>query len=190
MMASTNLPTQLPKLKDNNWDRRNVQMQAIFGFQEVQEVITEGVTALVDNPTEAQRIAHRNIKKKDCKATYLIHQSIDEVNFDKIATCTSAKEAWDTLERCHNGGDKVKKVKLQALRRKYEHMEMEEDEKIEDFFNRLRTITNPMAQNGERITDQQFCEKVLRSLPSRFDYIVCTIEETKDITTVTPAELL
>ncbi|MCH79762.1 hypothetical protein A2U01_0000518 [Trifolium medium] len=93
MMGSNNIPTQLPKLKDNNWDRWNVQMQVIFGFQEVQEVIQEGVTALADNATEAQRTAHRANKKKDCKATYLIHQSVDEINFDKIATCTSAKEA-------------------------------------------------------------------------------------------------
>ncbi|MCI11058.1 copia protein, partial [Trifolium medium] len=51
---------------------------------------------------------------------------------------TSLKEASDTLERCYTSGAKVKKVKLQALRRKYEHAEMEEQEKVEHFFNRVR----------------------------------------------------
>ncbi|GAU35215.1 hypothetical protein TSUD_204910 [Trifolium subterraneum] len=133
---------------------------------------------------------YRANKKKDCKAIYLIHQSVDEVNFDKISACTTAKQAWETLERCHTGGMKVKKVKLQALRKQYEHTEMEDDEKIEDFFNKVKVITNSMALNGETISDEQFCEKILRSLPPRFDFIVCTIEETKDLSTMTPAELL
>ncbi|CAJ2635289.1 unnamed protein product [Trifolium pratense] len=190
MMNPNNVPSQLPKLKGDNWDRWNIQMQAIFGFQEVLEIIQQGYAVVGDEGTAAQRTAYAANKKKDCKAIYLIHQSVDEVNFDKISTCTTAKQAWDTLERCHTGDAKVKKVKLQALRKQYEHVEMEETEKIEDFFNRVRNITNSMSLNGEVITDQQFCEKILRSLPSRFDYIVCTVEETKDLATMTPAELM
>ncbi|GAU37611.1 hypothetical protein TSUD_365320 [Trifolium subterraneum] len=189
-MSSNNIPTQLPKLTSENWDRWNIQMQAIFGFQEVLEVIQDGYAVVGDEGTEAQRTLYRANKKKDCKAIYLIHQSVDEVNFDKISACATAKQAWDTLERCHTGGMKVKKVKLQALRKQYEHTEMEDDEKIEDFFNKVKVITNSMKLNGETISDEQFCEKILRSLPPRFDFIVCTIEETKDLSTMTPAELL
>jgi hypothetical protein len=36
-------------------------------------------------------------------------------------------------------------MKLQALRRQYEHIDMEEQEKIEDFFNRVRVVTNLIA---------------------------------------------
>ncbi|PNX64477.1 hypothetical protein L195_g054039, partial [Trifolium pratense] len=55
-------------------------------------------------------------KKKDCKGIYLIHQSVDEINFDKISTCTSSKEACDIMKKCHAEGTKVKKVKLQTLK--------------------------------------------------------------------------
>ncbi|GAU36409.1 hypothetical protein TSUD_38770 [Trifolium subterraneum] len=189
-MSSNNIPTQLPKLTSENWDRWNIQMQAIFGFQEVLEVIQNGYAVVGDEGTEAQRTLYHANKKKDCKTIYLTHQSIDEVNFDKIFACATAKQAWDTLERCHTGDMKAKKVNLQALRKQYEHTEMEDDEKIEDFFNKVKVITNSMALNGETISDEQFCEKILRSLPSRFDFIVCTIEETKDLSTMTPTELL
>ncbi|GAU38696.1 hypothetical protein TSUD_54440 [Trifolium subterraneum] len=165
-------------------------MQAIFGFQEVLEVVQNGYVIVGEEGTEAQKTLYRTNKKKDCKAIYLIHQSVDEINFDKISTCKTTKEAWDTLERCHTGGTKVKKVKLQALRKQYEHVEMEEQEKIEDYFSKVRVITNAMTLNGEVISDEQFCEKILRSLPAKFDYIVCTIEETKELANMTPTELL
>jgi hypothetical protein len=52
-MASNNIPTQLPKLKVDNWDRWNVQMQAISGFQDISEGIYNGTEAIGDEATEA-----------------------------------------------------------------------------------------------------------------------------------------
>ncbi|MCI03203.1 retrovirus-related pol polyprotein from transposon TNT 1-94, partial [Trifolium medium] len=92
----------------------------------VLEVIQNGIPAIGGEATDAQKTTYREYKKKYCKATYHIHQSISEVNFGKKLSCTSSKDAWNTLERCHTSGAKVKKVKLQALDRKYEHIEMEE----------------------------------------------------------------
>jgi len=40
------------------------------------------------------------------------------------------------------GDDKVKKISLQALRRQYEFLEMKKEEKIEDYFSTIQTITN------------------------------------------------
>ena len=42
-----------------------------------------GVGDLAANVTEAQRSAHKDLKKKDCKALFLIHQSLDEANFER-----------------------------------------------------------------------------------------------------------
>jgi len=54
------------------------QMKAIFWFQEVFEVVNNVVESLPTNPTEVQRIAHREAEKKDCKAIFYIHQSMDK----------------------------------------------------------------------------------------------------------------
>ncbi|PNX63403.1 hypothetical protein L195_g061609, partial [Trifolium pratense] len=48
MMNPNNVPSQLPKLKGDNWDRWNIQMQAIFGFQEVLEIIQQGYAVVGD----------------------------------------------------------------------------------------------------------------------------------------------
>jgi hypothetical protein len=80
------------------------------------------------------------------------------------------------------GGDpKVKKVKLQSLRRQYELLDMEQRETVSDYFSRLVTLTNQMKNCGYALTNQTIIEKILRTLPSKFDHIVVTIEETKDL---------
>ena len=46
-----------------------------------------------------------------------------------------------------------------------------------------------MRSHGETVEERRIVEKVFRSLPSRFDVIVRTIEETKDISKFTVDEL-
>lgn len=43
--------------------------------------------------------------------------------------------------------------------------------------------------NGEQLIDQQICDKFVRFLPLKFDYIVCVIKETKYTTYMTIKEL-
>lgn len=86
------------------------QMKVIFGFQEVFEVVNNVVESLPTNPTEVQRIAHREAKKKDCKAIFYIHQCMDNKVFEKIADVESSKKACDTLMKYLSGDDKVKKI--------------------------------------------------------------------------------
>ncbi|MCI90249.1 F-box protein, partial [Trifolium medium] len=48
---------------------------------------------------------------------YAIQTAVDSANFDKISNAESSKEAWDILVKCYEGGEKVKNVKLQSLKR-------------------------------------------------------------------------
>ena len=67
-------------------------MQSLFGFHETLEVVTNGVPALGEDATDAQRTAHKHAKKKDCKAAFYIQSAVDAANFDRIAHAESAKE--------------------------------------------------------------------------------------------------
>jgi len=55
-----------------------VQMRVLFDYHELWDVVESGVSALVANATEAQRVVHRDQKKKDNKALYLIHQGMND----------------------------------------------------------------------------------------------------------------
>ncbi|KAF1899345.1 hypothetical protein Lal_00019473 [Lupinus albus] len=138
---------------------------------------------------EIQRSTHRETKKKDNKALFLIHECVDDVHFEKIQNATTSKEACDILIRSHAGGEKIKKVKLQTLRRQYEMLKMEESDRIGDYFTKILTITNHMKGYGESIIDFMIIEKIMRSLPHKLDYIVVAIEESKDVNAMRIEEL-
>ncbi|MCI68786.1 F-box protein, partial [Trifolium medium] len=81
--------------------------------------------ALAANANAEARNTHSDLKKKDCKALYAIQAVVDTTNFDRIYDAETAKEAWDILVKYRDGGEKVKAVKLQSLRRQYELLQME-----------------------------------------------------------------
>ncbi|XP_019455127.1 PREDICTED: uncharacterized protein LOC109356254 [Lupinus angustifolius] len=179
---NNNLPSMsLPVLTDKNWDRWNTQMKVLFNFQEVNEAVENELVVPGPEATEIQRNMFKEAKKKDNKALFLLHQCVDDTHFEKIQNAITAKDAWDILTRSHSGGDKIKKVKLQTLRRQYELIQVEENDKVGDYFTKVITITNQMKGCGETVTDLMIIEKIMRSLPQKFDYIVVAIEESKDV---------
>ncbi|GAU30894.1 hypothetical protein TSUD_381070 [Trifolium subterraneum] len=181
---------KLPILDNsNNWDRWSKQMKVIFGFQEVQEVIEAEITPIAVNATEAEQTAHRALKKKDFKAMFFIHQCVDLVNFQKIENATSAKECWDTLEKGHSGNDKLKQVRLSTWKRQFELLQMDENESIAEYFNKITNITNQMKSCGSTVSDGDMVEKVIGTLSSKFDYIIVAIMEAKDVSTMKLEEL-
>ncbi|CAL1388530.1 unnamed protein product [Linum trigynum] len=62
---------------------------------------------------------------------------------------------------------------------------MKEDESVNDYFGRVMVVSNSMRNNGENMSDVKIVEKILRTLTERFNYVVCSIEESKDIDTLT-----
>ena len=93
------------------------------------------------------------------------------------------------MEKYYEGSDNVKQVKLQSLRRKYELMLMEDDQRINDYISKLQSIVNQIKACGEEVSDQQVVGKIMRSLTSKFDFIVVAIHESKDVKTLKIEEL-
>lgn len=84
---------------------------------------------------------------------------------------------------------KVQRAQLQALRRDFEVLEMKVGESVTDYFSRVMLMVNSMLNYGKDMPDVKIVEKILRTLTETFNYIVCSIEESKDINLLSVNEL-
>ncbi|XP_050918476.1 uncharacterized protein LOC127135893 [Lathyrus oleraceus] len=76
---------------------------------------------------------------------------------------------------------RVKRAQLNRLCRDFEVLEMKHGESINDYFGRVMTIANDMRNYREDVSDVKIVEKISRTLTDKWNYIVYSIEEAKDI---------
>ena len=101
----------------------------------------------------------------------------------------TAKDIWDSLKRKYQGTSRVKRAQLQALRKEFEVLHMKIGESVDDYFSRTLIITNKMRIHGEKMNDVVTIEKILRSMTPKYDFVVCSIEESNDLDVLTIDEL-
>ena len=89
----------------------------------------------------------------------------------------------------YQGTTKVKRAQLQDLRREFEILGMKEGEKVDEYFARTLTIADKMKVHGERMEQSVIIEKILRLMTLKFNYVVCSIEESNDLSIMTINEL-
>ncbi|XP_068474693.1 uncharacterized protein [Phaseolus vulgaris] len=168
-------------------------MEAILGFQELEEAVKIGFQDSTKLETEEQKKKFekhsKENKKTDCKARMLLHQCVSAVIFQKISKAESGKHIWDILEQTYGNTGRVKKVRLQSLRRKFELLSMTDQESVCDYFGKIQAIANSMRGYDEQLPDSKVVEKILRTLTPAFDHIVVEIEESKDLDEMTIEEL-
>lgn len=88
----------------------------------------------------------------------------------------------------YQGSARVKRAHLQRLRRTLETLEMKNGEGVTSYFARVMETANDMRTCGESMDDVKIVEKILRSLTENFNYVVCSIEESKNIDCLTVDE--
>lgn len=155
---------KVPVFEGKNFEHWRLQMENIFTYQEVWDIVRDGYVeppegAVVEGA--AQTLLTEN-KKKNSKATYILHQGVHESLMDRVIYIKKAKAAWDGLVSYYTGSDKVKKVRLQTLKTKYELLQMESTETISDFFSKTLNLVNEMKVNGDTVEDSKVVEKILK----------------------------
>nr|KYP53446.1 Retrovirus-related Pol polyprotein from transposon TNT 1-94 [Cajanus cajan] len=67
---------------------------------------------------------------------------------------------------------------------------MKEYETVKDYYSKIKEIVNQMRAYGENIFDKKIMEKILISIPYKYNPIVTTIEKTKDLSTISITKLM
>lgn len=101
--------------------------------------------------------------------------------FPKIVECKHSKEAWETLQSSYNGYSMVRVATIQILQKDFESLMMNYDETIDVLMNIVHILVIIMHVHSEVLNDTKIMEKVLRSLPNKFDLITISIEDFIDL---------
>ncbi|KAM0969390.1 hypothetical protein COP2_018032 [Malus domestica] len=186
-----------PVFDEENYDYWRIRMTTIFKSYDLWEMVQNGyelpeieVDALEEDLTKKQIATLKENMMNDAKALGIIQGAISDVIFPRIANEETAKTAWDTLQQEYRGDVKVRKVKLQSLRRDFEYTRMREDEPLKDYFSRVFDVVTQMKTYGKELPNERIVQKLLISLTKPYDSIVSVIEETKDTDTLSVQDVM
>ena len=140
--------------------------------------------------TDENQNEYKEKLKKNATALRIIHHGLSKSIYPRIFGVKKAKNAWEILQKEFQGSNKVISVKLQNLWRDFDNLTMKETESVKDFNSRVSEIVNQIKSNGDTIQEQKLVEKILQSLPQKFDHVVAAIEESKDSLVLTMYELM
>ncbi|RDX89150.1 hypothetical protein CR513_29158, partial [Mucuna pruriens] len=115
---------------------------------------------------------------------------LDEPVFEIMSNVFTSKEACEILITSLEGVDKVKKMCILTLRGDFESLHMKDSKSISEFGNRMVMVVNKMKRYGEKMKDIYVVEKILRSLTIKSIFVVCVIEESKDLESMTVDQLM
>lgn len=68
------------------------------------------------------------------------------------------------------------------LKRQFEGLKMKESDTIKDFSFHISKLVNQVKLFGEEFPDSRIVEKVLVSLPEKFEHKICSLKDSKDFT--------
>jgi hypothetical protein len=176
-MESTNsYNSGIPQFDGNKYDFWSIRMKAYIqahGFQ-VWQSIVDGYTTTTVPPTNDKAV---KLGENNSKAINALLNGLSDTVFTKVAHCKSAKKIWDKFQNIYEGDSKVEVEKLQSYRGQFEQLKMKEDEDIAAYFLRVNETMNAIIGLGEEIKESVIVQKVLRSLPMRFNPKISTLEE-------------
>ncbi|XP_076952194.1 uncharacterized protein LOC143625847 [Bidens hawaiensis] len=178
-------PSPIPMFKGEGYEYWSVRMKTILRSRDLWDLVTDGFD---DKEKDSGKL--KNSQKRDAHAMAIIQQAVHDQLFSRIAAASTAKETWEILKMEFQGDSQVKAVKLQGLRRDFENLTMKESEVVGNYFGRVMALVSQKRAYGENITDQTIVEKVLRSLTSKFDYVVPSIKVGHDLSQLTPVKLM
>ncbi|CAM8920257.1 unnamed protein product [Rhodiola kirilowii] len=175
----------VPKF-DGNYDHWSLIMENLHRSKEYWCVIESNMKTVKEGEVlgAAEKKVIDEFKLKDLKAKNYLFQSIDRAILRTISQKDIARQLWDSMKIKYQGNDRVKRTQLQRLRRSFELLEMKVGDTVTDYFSRVMSIANDMRNYGEDMQDVKIVEKILRTLTERFNFIVCSIEEFKNIDSI------
>ncbi|XP_015086906.1 uncharacterized protein LOC107030006 [Solanum pennellii] len=94
----------------------------------------------------------------------------------------------DYLKAEYYGDDHIKDMQVLNLVRDFQ--KMKESETIKEYSDRLVSIANRVRLLGSEFKDSRIVENIQVTVPEKFEATITTLENTKNLSKITLAELL
>ncbi|XP_047251582.1 uncharacterized protein LOC124886699 [Capsicum annuum] len=193
MNSENNFSQITPSVFDGeNYHLWAVRMETYLEASDLWEAVQEDydVVLLPDNPTVAQIKNQKEKKTRKSKVKVTLFASVSPIIFMRIMTLKSPKEIWDYLKEEYTEDERIRGMKVLNLIREFELQKMKESETVKEYSDRLLDIVNKVRLFGTKFKDSRIVEKILVTVPERYEVSITTLKNTKDLSKITLAELL
>ncbi|GJV00397.1 hypothetical protein Tco_1329667 [Tanacetum coccineum] len=157
-------------------------------FQPIQQNPKTKLDEVIPFEKQSDDIKKRLTKNNEAKM--VIYNTLPRKEYERIFMCNMAKEIWKTLLITHQGYNRFKDNKIDILVQQYEQFVIFEDESINSAFARFNTIMTSLKALDKGYSSKNYVKKFLRALHPKWREKVTTIEESKDLTSLSLDELI
>lgn len=181
-----------PVFNGDNYHVWAARMEAHLEANDLWEAVEEDyeVLPLTDNPTMAQIRNHKERKGRKSKARASLFAAVSPEIFTRIMIMKSAFEIWNFLKNEYEGDERIKGMQVLNLVREFEMQKMKESETIKEYADKLLSIVNKVRLLGSEFSDSRIVQKMLVTIPERFEATIISLENAKDLSKISLAELL
>jgi len=164
--------------------------------EELRDILEEGIGDLVldEEGAAIERKKHTPAQKTLYKKHHKIRGSlvtvIPKAEYMKMSDKSTTKAMFASLCANYEGSKKVREAKALMLVHQYELFKMKDDESIEQMYSRFQTLVSGLQILKKSYVASDHVSKILRSLPARWRPEVTTIEEAKDLNTLSVEDLV
>ncbi|XP_010527350.1 PREDICTED: uncharacterized protein LOC104804703 [Tarenaya hassleriana] len=171
-----------PMFGGKNYQIWAVKMKFFMKGADLWEAVEEDdeVPPLGANQTVNQIRIHKEKVTRKAKAMSYLFSTVSQSVFTKIMSFETTKEVWDFMKE-YEGDEKIRGMKVLNLFKEFERQQMKTNESVKDYINRLVSIVNKIRILGEDIEDKRIVQKVLVSIPERFEATIASPENTKKL---------
>lgn len=127
MSGSGGSEVRTPIFSGENYEFWRIKMMTIFKSHGLWNLVEKGFKTSDSEKKKAEESSEDDVDGKmaavlmqDAKALGIIQNAVSDQIFPRIANAESSKMAWDLLYGEYHGGDQVRYVKYQNLRREFE----------------------------------------------------------------------
>ncbi|GMP99422.1 hypothetical protein CsSME_00046893 [Camellia sinensis var. sinensis] len=124
----------------------------------------------------AEQVYEKEMKQRKSKARATLFAAVSSTIFTRIMTLKTTKEIWDFLKQEYEGNARIKGMQVLNLIREFEMQKMKKLETIKEYSERLFGIVNKV--------------RLLVIIPEKFEATISSLENSKDMPSITLAELL